>query len=516
LSSAIVRDRLPGWFRRLPWGDISLFGGFLALYLFTKAATQSIDSVWIAIGVERSDFGFLFHPHHLLYMPSIWVVWRLFKLLGADIRAIDVAQFISALFGAGALVLFRRLLFSIRKEAELSFAAAALLGTTGAFWQESTDGEWYPLALFFSLACIFCGIVQGGRRGAILAGVLGSAAFCLHQQTICLAAIPFIYLVIERDRTGSGLAKAGWFAASGTALTVVAYAASILFLRLPGSEAALRWLFRYPMTMPERGSLSLEELSRSVQGLARTVLFVPYDYFSFSAVIPCMVILVGYLAWSWASRRKDVNNRMLMSLSIGVLLGGAFAAWWDPFYHKFWMFPFGVGVLLLFAVARLPRPALVVSCLTAALLAVNFCAHFLTRANPADNPYKATADALEGLDKSAWIAFLTPDMRLRIQMMYFNGYHHTASVQDLAGRFDIRQAEDALRDGMPVYLFMSKADMGKMTQQYYAGQMPSLQREFWESFTIRPEPEFSLPDGNRGFYRLRLREAIRRRALIAE
>ena len=516
MSCAIARDRLPGWFQRLPWGDIGLFGGFLALYLLTEAATQSIDSVWIAIGVERSDFGFLFHPHHLLYMPSIWVVWRLFKLFGADIRAIDVAQIISALSGAGALVVFRRLLFSIRKEAGLSFAAAALLGTTGAFWQESTDGESYPLALFFSLACMFCGIVQSGRRGAILAGVLGSAAFCLHQQTICLAAIPFIYLVIERDRTGSRLAKAGWFTASATALTVVAYAASILFLRLPGSEAAFRWLFRYPITMPERGLLSLEELSRSVQGLARTFLFVPYDYFSFSAVIPCMVILMGYLGWSWASRRKDVNNRMLMSLSIGVLIGGAFAAWWDPFYHKFWMFPFGAGVLLLSAVARLPRPTLVVSCLTAAVLAVNFCAHFRTRANPADNPYKASADALEGLDKSAWIAFLTPDMRLRIQMIYFNGYRHTGSMRDLVDRIDIRQTEDALREGLPVYLFLSKADIGKMTQQYYADQTASLQREFWERFRIAPEPEFPLPDGKRGFYRLQLREASRRRDPIAE
>ena len=95
----MIRDRLPGWTWRLPWGDIGLFGGFLALYLLTDAATQSIDSVWIAISVERSDFGFLFHPHHLLYMPSIWVVWRLFKLLGAEIRAIDVAQTVSAISG---------------------------------------------------------------------------------------------------------------------------------------------------------------------------------------------------------------------------------------------------------------------------------------------------------------------------------------------------------------------------------------------------------------------------------
>ena len=205
-----------------------------------------------------------------------------------------------------------------------------------------------------------------------------------------------------------------------------------------------------------------------------------------------------------------------MSLSIGVLIGGAFAAWWDPFYHKFWMFPFAAGVLLLSAVARLPRPALVVSCLAAAVLSVNFCAHFRGRADPADNPYKASADALEGLDKSAWIAFLTPDMRLRVQMMYFNGYCHTGSMQDLADRFDIQKAEDALREGLPVYLFLSKADIGKMTQQYYAGQMPSIQQEFWERFTIGPQPEFPLPDGRRGFYRLRLREAIRRRELISE
>ena len=500
-----IPDRTPEPSSQAKWGDACLFAGFLVLYLATKAATQSFDAVWYAIKVESGVCDGMFHPHHLLHMPIVWVLWRGLSLIGVHIRAIDIAQVLSAFAGAGAVVFFRRLLSMMRRPGPFSYAGAAVYGATGAFWHEATDGEPYAIALFFSTACLYFGLSGESRRAIILGGLFAGVAICFHQESLFLVIIPVLAWLF--NRTGSkDLARFVLFGGTAARAAFAMQLGAFLAFCRPRFDSFVGWILHYPVTMPTYRAFAEAPVRDSIRGLTTNAVFSTLRAFSATCVLIGLALAAAYVGYCWVSQRKKLQNSLLCALAVATVLGSAFAFWWDPFNHKFWMFPFCSGMLLSLSVMRMPAPTVVLSCLALVLFSVNLHLHFLWRSVPEYNPYQARVDAVSGMEKDAWIVFATVSERLQGQMIYFGGYRNTATSRQFGIKVPPDATERVIQRGHPIYVFLSRGYIEQKTKQYVNGQMREKEQKFWERFTIAPDPDFPLPDGKSGFYRLRLRK----------
>ncbi|MBN1592759.1 MAG: DUF2723 domain-containing protein [Candidatus Coatesbacteria bacterium] len=475
------------------------------LYLATKASMQAFDAIWYAIKVEYGSFEDMFHPHHLLHMPLVWVLRRVLSLLLIEVRAIDIAQILSALAGAGAVVFFRRILSGLGRPEFFSYAGAIIYGSSGALWHEATDGEPYAIAVFFSAAAIYFGLFGDTRAARLLGGFLAGLAICFHQESVVLVLVPiFVWLISNREARLN--LKTGIFAGTAAAVALAVQFGAFIALKPMDLRSLGRWIFHYPIWMSSYLEFSNAPMRDSLRGLTMNVVFSKLSFFPARYLLYFLMVILAYIVYCWISRRGRLENQPLFALFLASFLGGAFAFWWDPYNHKFWMFPFFSALLLSLSVLRVPAPRAVLSCLAAILLLSNLGLRFIWRAVDECNVYQASLASVSEMEKGAWIVFATVDERLQAQMIYFGGYHRTANPVQFGLSSSPKQTESAIRRGDPIYMFLSRNDLNQKIKSYFDGRMPQKERAFWERFKIELSPEFPLPDGRHGFHRLRLRD----------
>src|SRR5690349_19570194 len=71
----------------------------LALYLATRSQVHTFDALSYIRDVDQRA-GFFFHPHHLLYSPTGWLFWQLWRRLGYTGDAELPLQVLNNLAGA--------------------------------------------------------------------------------------------------------------------------------------------------------------------------------------------------------------------------------------------------------------------------------------------------------------------------------------------------------------------------------------------------------------------------------
>ena len=161
-----------------------------AVYWVTRSAYQTGDSLDYASSI-RSGNG-LFHPHHLLFSPSVYVVRG---LTGLD--ALSAAQVHNISWAVVGVLLFARVaveLLGVSRGRAAAILTAASLGP----WSFATQCEVYVPALSCSLATFW--LLLGPRLHLVPAAVFLALA-TLYHQTGVLSVIPAAALVVT---AGSG------------------------------------------------------------------------------------------------------------------------------------------------------------------------------------------------------------------------------------------------------------------------------------------------------------------------
>ena len=129
------------------------------------------------------------HPHHLLYMAlaSGWL--RALQTLGrADPTGLASLQLLSALFGAGTVVITALIVRRTSGSDSRALVAALGAGLSNALWRYSTAVEVMTASLFFLLLGAYL-LLERRRTGwGILAGASLAAAILLHQIAVFFAA----------------------------------------------------------------------------------------------------------------------------------------------------------------------------------------------------------------------------------------------------------------------------------------------------------------------------------------
>jgi hypothetical protein len=135
--------------------SLALFAVALSAYLAFLTVHYSYDAVasgillyqWVIAGKVEP----LFHRYHVLYLPfAAGVEWILTRIR-IEVDPLTLLQVLNALFAAASVALYHRLARAFGLDGLGSAMLAVLFGGGFSYWYYATNGESYPISVFFLL-----------------------------------------------------------------------------------------------------------------------------------------------------------------------------------------------------------------------------------------------------------------------------------------------------------------------------------------------------------------------------
>jgi len=164
--------------------------------------TEAEDAFSYAYQVENNGVEWLYHPHHLLYGAVSKDLYNGARLLGYSGGAYDMLRLISAICGAGAILIFFRFCykrFSMRPVSSL--LCSGLLLFSYGFWRYAAEAEVIVPAAFMMLLAIYFAVAPDKPLSQVaVAGVLCGVSVLFHILNVIpvFLAVPLFY-AIQRE-----------------------------------------------------------------------------------------------------------------------------------------------------------------------------------------------------------------------------------------------------------------------------------------------------------------------------
>lgn len=180
---------------------ILFFFAVFSLFWNTGIAnrTEADDAFEYAYQVEHNGRDWLYHPHHLLYGAVTKDLYNGAKLLGYTGRAYPMLCLLSAVCGAGAVLMFFRFCyrrFSMRPVSSL--LCSGLLLFSYGFWRYANEAEVIIPACFIMLCALYFAVAPNQTAGAsAFAGALCGVSVLFHVLNVIpvFLAVPLFYLL---------------------------------------------------------------------------------------------------------------------------------------------------------------------------------------------------------------------------------------------------------------------------------------------------------------------------------
>lgn len=379
-----------------------LFFAALALYASTQTRANTFDAVSYANQIGRlyprtHDLHWLFHPHHLLFNATGYILWRLVKVFGYVGGALPVLQSLNSVLGAAGIAVFyltlRRLL---QRSRWLPLLVSVGLAVSFGYWICATDGRVNMPSLFLMLCAfsVLCRLMQTPQvRLAVVVGTLSGAAVLFHESAGLFVVVAGAGVLLAEDdplllpaamkirRRRMLLAFGGAWA--GT--TLLPYLlVGVLGLQLHSATAFRHWMSSYSelgwwwdFHILHNLRLDLYAFRHAAfveppgkQGTFHLNHKVPFalSRLYFAALLGWMAAVYAFFAalpLLWRS-----HNRRTMSVClIWIVVYTAFFTVWSPGYFVFWvpvLVPTGIMLALALAHYRARRGGLATNWLVGA------------------------------------------------------------------------------------------------------------------------------------------------------
>jgi len=121
---------------------------YVLIRLFLLPIEHSGDGWGYACEILKGD---LFAPHHILYKPMLWGLWKSFSFIGINSNPIQFFSAINLIFGGLCLSAFYSILQLLGNSKVLNLWLLILVSFTFGFIRYSGENETYIIPLFFSL-----------------------------------------------------------------------------------------------------------------------------------------------------------------------------------------------------------------------------------------------------------------------------------------------------------------------------------------------------------------------------
>ena len=155
------------------------------LYLCFPTKNYYWDGIAFAMDIE--DAGrlspTLLHQNHLIYNVVGYLAYKLFRLTGAQVRAIEVLQVVNSMLSAlCAFVLFHISRISFRSH-YLSIVLTLLFAFSATWWKFSTDANSYISSTLLLLSSFYL-LLPARKPSPIAVAILHTASMLLHQLAV--------------------------------------------------------------------------------------------------------------------------------------------------------------------------------------------------------------------------------------------------------------------------------------------------------------------------------------------
>ncbi|BDI31408.1 hypothetical protein CCAX7_34590 [Capsulimonas corticalis] len=409
---------------------LALFAIFWTLYRWTATQYNTFDAVSYANEIGRlyprtHDLHWLFHPHHLLFNATGYVLWRVSQAFGYIGGPLPVMEAWNATSGALGLVLYYLALRSLLQRSRwIPLLIAAGLGLSFGYWICATDARVNMPSTVLLLAAFWaaCRLIQtGDKRLAALAGALSGLAILYHESAglfLVVGAAAALLAHQEDDLPARAAWKHRWtlaaiYLVSSLALVLIVYAiVGIVALRFHSLGEFRRWSSEYA----ELGWWWNFEILRNIRldayAFRRAAFVEPPGKqgtfhlsgaptrllaFYFTALLGWFVAVYAFFVALPLLWRTHIRPLLIVSL-IWVIAYALFFTVWSPGYFVFWvpvLIPTGLLLALSLAHYRAGRTGLAVNWILGVWIAlyavVNFMASIGPHQNTQSSPFRRIA-----------------------------------------------------------------------------------------------------------------------------
>lgn len=324
------------------------------LLVSLKSQQQSGDSLGYAIAIKT--YQGLFHPHHLLYSPIVFLCYRFLSALGISNDIIFAGQIHNIFWAIITVICLFLTLRRLRSNIEFSLYSTLFLLVTQGFWELSTQNTVYMPSLG-ALALLVWFLINHGINQLTVHEQLCIALFfalsIFYHQLNVLFIIPLTaYLFITQKKQKNKII-----------LTVLCFAGSIVmityvlvFLLFTNDfktfPTFIRFTLRYAVdphpnwgTFAHISSMGLKKFLHSILGNLVAV----NKYFENSAIIVLVMTYSGLFYWNIKQiLRKAAYGYLRLFNLIWISIYLLFILWWLPEYRDLYLIPTYPFILLLF------------------------------------------------------------------------------------------------------------------------------------------------------------------------
>lgn len=486
----------------------------LAVFLPTLSDVHTFDALSYIRDVDQRA-GFFFHPHHLLYSPTGWLFWQIWRVFGYDGGSELALKVLNSLVSAACGFGLYRLTLRISRSWWAALTAAGLLLFNYGVWYFSVEVEVYILALVWLLAALALLIelvTQPRTRTAPLLGVSLGLAALYHQTNGLLVPVVIAGMLLSplswRERIKRLVISgtiAGGIVALGYLLVGFGYNGYRSFSQLR------EWMFFFIET-GWWGHATRDRLTDLGAGLGNTI--------STEGALPFWIAILVLLVLGLPSAARTWP-RIVAICGLWIAIYGGFFSWWEGENIEFWigtLLPLwllvGLSVARLGALAtrstaaRLGQGVSFVSLVVPLLMVWHNYPIVERRGDASQDLQRQLADGIKAVTAPADL-IISPGGVMELYLPYYEDRHNLRTLNatlfevggDIPAAFERLRGEikAGLHAGLTVIVGDEAMELQERNQRYPIDQ-PMLD-DFWQPYRTSMQPAV-VHKGTTYFWRL--------------
>jgi len=182
--------------------EIALFTGVGLLYFFTFSSVPPPDGGVYVVSIDKSDYGFLFHPTSTGTQLLMYLMRHLLDVLRVSISTLAMIQAVNALVAGAGVVVFYRVL-RLLGGSLTAIVGSVLLAVSFGYWFFA-NGERQHLSLVILLVIFYLLVrarsdrTEFHRRFVTLMGLLNALAVAFRQENFLFGFAAVALLAVGR------------------------------------------------------------------------------------------------------------------------------------------------------------------------------------------------------------------------------------------------------------------------------------------------------------------------------
>ena len=211
---------------RRPGLSAVIFFIVLTIYLLFPVKDYFFDGIYFAQTIEDSHRLnlFLFHPNHLLYTATGYMMYRGTQAADMHTRALDLLVLFNTVVSALAAITFMQVLLEISGSAYLSCVLTLAFAFSATWWRYSPNADAYVPAIFLLIVSFYL-ILPGRRSRPVGLALTHSLAMLFHQMSVLFypVALAGLWLQSTDAPLKERLKRVGIYTAIAVSVVVSAY-----------------------------------------------------------------------------------------------------------------------------------------------------------------------------------------------------------------------------------------------------------------------------------------------------